>query len=101
MANSKKKKVRVVLLRSNGSGVWIGEFISQDRNAVTITNSHKLWRWRGADGAKTTSGLAKYGPSIEYSRVEHGGTVTVFECCELHEATPLALTRAESAEWAP
>lgn len=95
--NKKSKKTRIVLLRSRDSGVWIGEFVSQDGSSVTLKNARKIWRWRGA---KTTSELALRGCVKEYSRVAEPVNATVLGVCELLESNSAAFEAVNACGWA-
>lgn len=91
------KKIRYVLVRSGQSGVWIGKYVSQKSDSVTLKDGLKIWRWKGAN---TTSELAKKGASKDgYSRVAEPSDVTVFGCCELHESNVGAYNSSLGAGW--
>jgi hypothetical protein len=94
---TKKKSVRYVLVRSGQSGVWIGKFVSQKGDSITLKDGLKIWRWKGAN---TTSELAKHGCCKDgYSRVAEPSNVTVFGCCELHESNVAAYICCLGAGW--
>ena len=94
---TKKKQTRYVLVRSGQSGVWIGKYVSQNGDSVTLKDGLKIWRWKGAN---TTSELAKNGVNKDgFSRVAESSDVTVFGCCELHESNESAYNAARSAGW--
>ena len=92
-----KRERRIVLVRSNMSGVWMGVFVSREGRDVTLTEARKIWRWRGAN---TTSELALVGCVREYSRVAEPVNVTVLDACEVIEATELAFTNVCACGWA-
>ena len=93
-----KRTKRIVVVRSAQSGVWIGEFIKQDGDAVSLKAGRKIWRWRGAN---TTSELALHGCSVGYSRVSAPVDVTVLGCCEVLESNAQALAAVAKCGWAP
>lgn len=91
------KKTRYVLVRSGQSGVWIGEYVSQKGDAVTLKKALKIWRWKGAN---TTSELAATGTKPDgYSRVAQPSDLTVFGCCELHESNSNAYDSTSGTGW--
>lgn len=96
MATKKKIEKRIVLLRSRDSGVWMGEFVSQSGQDVTLTKARKIWRWRGA---KTTSELALRGCVKEYSRVAEAVDVTVINCCEIIDSNADAFAAVNGCVW--
>ena len=87
---------RIVLVRSSASGVWIGEFVSQQDDEVKLKNARKIWRWRGA---KTTSELALRGCAKEYSRVAEPVDATVLGCCEILESNRDAFAAVSACGW--
>ncbi len=95
---SVSKARRIVLVRSNMSGVWMGVFVSRNGRDVTLTEARKIWRWRGAN---TTSELALVGCMKEYSRVAAPVNATVLDACEVIEATELAFSNVSACGWAP
>lgn len=99
MATKKKtnNETRYVLVRSGQSGVWLGKFVSQKGDIVTLKDGLKIWRWRGAN---TTSELATNGTKNDgYSRVAQKSDVTVFGCCELHESNEGAYNSTSNTGW--
>ena len=48
MATKKSNKIKNVIVRSTHAGVFAGELVSQNRDAVVIKNSRRLWYWAGA-----------------------------------------------------
>lgn len=95
---TKKKFGKIVLIRSNMSGVWIGYLKSKKDNEVTLTNALKIWRWRGAN---TTSELAMYGcDSNGYTRVaEPTAEVVVSDVCEIHLSSKKVFDRLAACGW--
>ena len=94
---TKKKTVRYVLVRSGQSGVWIGKYVSQKGDSITLKDGLKIWRWGGSN---TTSELAKNGCTKDgFSRVAEPSDVTVFGCCELHESNEAAYNNSKGAGW--
>ena len=99
MAQKKvKKSVQYVLVRSNLSGVWIGELVKREGMVCVLRNAHKIWRWTGA---KTTSDLALTG-CRKGSRVAPAVTGCIVDAtgCEVIESNALAYAAVASAGWA-
>ena len=85
---------RIVLVRSNMSGVWIGTLqhaaAGHDGVDVLLSGASKIHYW---EGAEATSGLALRGPG-EGSRVcEELDTAIVSGCCEVLLCAPAAAER--------
>jgi len=49
---------KMKVIRSNGSGVWVGEIVSKVGNTVVIKDAIRIWYW---DGAASLSELAQTG----------------------------------------
>jgi len=85
---------QMVVVRSNGSGVWLGRLEARSGDEVTLAEARRAWRW---EGAATCSGLATRGPS--------GGRITepvevviVLGVCEVLLATDTAVARWEAVK---
>ena len=69
---------KVVLVRSRGSGVWIGTLAARSASAaghsVSLTNARRIWSWTGA---AECSQLAMTGPK--------GGKIGVSSAPIVHE----------------
>ena len=77
-----------VVVRSSPSGVWMGELVAQDGAVVTLRDARRAWNW---DGAASCSGLAVRGPRGG-KICEPVATAEVRECCEILEASDVAIT---------
>lgn len=42
------KKLKYVIIRAQGAGVFAGELIAKNGTEVTLKNSRRLWYWSGA-----------------------------------------------------
>lgn len=92
------KKIRYVLVRSGQSGVWIGKFVSQKGDTVTLKDGLKIWRWRGSN---TTSELAHNGvKKDDFSRVAEPVDGIILGCCEILESNVTAFNSSKGAGWA-
>ena len=61
MATKKTEQTnRLVILRSNMSGVWFGRLAEQDAQSRVLTEARRCWEW---DGALSCSNLALHGPA--------------------------------------
>lgn len=54
-----ERKGRAVLVRSSGSGVWVGTLRSRCGTSVYLTEARRVWDWTGA---AECSALALRGP---------------------------------------
>ena len=80
-----------VVVRSSGSGVWIGKLVDAENASVKLENARRAWSWQGAGSC---SALASFGPE--------GGkicapveSVVIHGVCEI-----LQTTEAARAAWA-
>ena len=55
------KRGPLVLVRSTGAGVHVGELVARDVAEVTLANARRLWSWDGANTLNEVSqnGVAK------------------------------------------
>jgi hypothetical protein len=99
MAN-KKKAEKVVIVRTYSAGVNVGTLVSRDGKEVTLRDSHKIWRWRGAE---TLHELAANGAHMsEYTRISKAspGEVVVTEMIEMLDVTdPAVILNLTTARW--
>ena len=45
---TKKSKLKYVIVRAQGAGVFAGELVSRKGTECTLRNSRRLWYWSGA-----------------------------------------------------
>lgn len=80
---------KVVLVRSRGSGVWIGRLVSRMTTAaghsVQLADARRLWSWQGAGEC---SSLALTGPTD--GKIGPMAAPIVHEVLEEHEVTTAA-----------
>ena len=55
-----------VIVRAGGAGVHCGTLTESGGQAVVLTDSRRIWRWRGAS---TLNELSLHGASEEYTRI--------------------------------
>ena len=84
---------QMYLFRTYSAGVHIGEIVpgteSADGRKVTLTNSSRIWRWKGAN---TLSELSLYGPAKEWTRIsERVEEITLTEVIEKIKISDKAL----------
>lgn len=63
MSNQKRG---LVVVRTYGAGVHVGELVSRKGEEVELANARRLWRWRGAN---TLNEVALTGVAEEYTRL--------------------------------
>jgi hypothetical protein len=82
---------RVVVVRSSGSGVWLGYLGEQNDTTrkVVLLEARRAWQWVGA---ASCSGLALHGPSGG-KICEPVARVEVFDVLEVIDATEAAIAR--------
>ena len=90
---------KVCLVRSRGSGVWIGTLVSRAFTAagvtVELTNARRLWSWTGAGEC---SSLALTGPSG--GKIGPASSPIVNEVLEEHVCSDAAVAAvAAVAAW--
>lgn len=77
---------KIVIVRTYSAGVNVGKLVKREGTEVTLADSHKIWRWRGAN---TLHELALRGASMtEYTRISEAapgevlltGVIEVLEC---------------------
>lgn len=83
---------KIFLVRAQLAGVHCGELISLDaaNRLVLLRNSHRIWRWRGAN---TLTELARGGADRSYTRISERapGDQFIFEVFEALEVTDMAV----------
>jgi hypothetical protein len=104
MATKKKaaKKARkLVLVRTYSAGVHFGELVARKGKELTLANTCRIWRWRGAN---TLSEIALRGiepASGGHSRVsECVAENTLTEAIEVLSVTDAAAASIRSCGWA-
>lgn len=90
---------QAVLVRSRGSGVWIGTLVSRHATAaghsVTLADARRIWSWFGA---AECSQLAATGPTG--GKIGIASAPIVHEVLEEHVASPAAIAAvAQIAPW--
>lgn len=78
---------KIFIVRSKYAGVNVGEIVKRYGTEVTLSGSHKVWRWRGAN---TLHELAAKGSSMtDYTRISERapGEVTLTEVIEVIECS--------------
>lgn len=96
-----KLKTRFVVVRSNMSGVWFGEIVSQTKQSITLRGARRVYEWDG--GRLTCSELANLGPgkgsricaAVSYVQIDREGGMEVIDC---HERAAEAFNAAEIAK---
>ena len=89
----------VVLVRSRGSGVWIGTLVARSSGAaghsVQLTSARRIWSWTGA---AECSQLAETGP--EDGKIGVESEPIVHEVLEEHSASSVAIKAIKAIkEW--
>jgi hypothetical protein len=81
---------KVCLIRSRGSGVWIGTMVSRSIHAagvsVELSDARRLWYWEGAGECST---LALTGPTD--GKIGPACSPIVHEVVEEHVCAPAAI----------
>ena len=86
-----------VLVRSRGSGVWMGTLLCAEAQSVSLEDARRLHRWSGAGEC---TALALYGPGADSPRIGPKGSPVVHEVLEVHPATDEAMAAlARIPEW--
>ena len=90
---------KVVLVRSRGSGVWVGTLTARSTSAaghsVSLTNARRIWSWTGA---AECSQLALTGPKD--GKIGATSAPVVHEILEEHAASDACVSAiAAIREW--
>jgi len=89
------------IIRARDAGVHYGTVEAVEGRAVVLTDSRRIWRWRGAN---TLSDLSITGPAKsgdDYTRIAPAvDRIVVLDACEIIPTTEAAATRfAEVSPW--
>lgn len=90
---------KIVIVRTYSAGVNVGELVSRNKDEVILRQSHKIWRWRGAN---TLHELARNGAHMtEYTRISEAspGEVTLLGVIEILDCTPEAAKNLSTPRW--
>lgn len=91
------KKNDIVIVRTIGAGVHVGEIVSQRAQTVTLENAVRVWRWRGAN---TLYELSKYGADHGYTRISEAvESVFLTTVVEIIPCTPKAAANLQESRW--
>lgn len=95
--SQKPNSSTLVVVRTYGAGVHIGELVSHDGQVVVLRNARRLWRWRGAN---TLHEVANRGVSPEYTRLsEVVESITLTTATEIIPATEAARASLTTSRW--
>jgi hypothetical protein len=88
----------VVLVRTIGAGVHVGELLEQNGQVVKLADAHRIWRWRGAN---TLSELSRVGASTkDHTRISERVTeITLLTAIEVIPCTPDAAANLRTPRW--
>ena len=92
-----KQSASVVLVRTTGAGVHVGELVSKEGNSVTLKNAHRVWRWKGAN---TLNELSQKGGDTGYTRISEAvPTITVEGVHEVITCSEAAAVNLRTPRW--
>lgn len=93
-----KKAAQLVVVRTYGAGVHIGELVSVKGQEVVLTNARRLWRWRGAN---TLHEISRSGVSQDYTRLsEPVERISLLSALEVIPVAATASASLTSSRWA-
>lgn len=93
-----KKKSALVVVRTYGAGVHIGELVRREGQDVTLRNARRLWRWRGANSLHE---VATKGVSQDYTRLsEPVESIDLLTAIEVLSVAPEAVSSLTTSRWA-
>jgi hypothetical protein len=98
-AKSSKKTPKIVLVRTYSAGVHVGELVSRNGQEVVLKDSHRIWRWRGAN---TLTELAAHGAHMtEHTRISERapGEVVLTQAIEVIDTSPQAAENLRKPRW--
>lgn len=96
-ANGKRRGPYVVV-RTYSAGVHVGYLTHREGREVVLTETSRVWRWRGAN---TLHEMALHGVSTtEYTRISEQVAVnTLTEATEVIPCTPEATDNLSKPRW--
>jgi len=96
------KKGQYVIVRSSGSGVLFGKYVSHtDTGTVSLEEARQMWKWRTPKGG-TLLDAAKFGVvSAKCKFSVAAGNYTVIGACGIAECTDEAAKSIIETEGAP
>ena len=74
---------KYVIVRCRDAGVHTGVLVSNEGRECVLTNSHRLWYWKPAGGAKFLSGVANHGLDASSKIGEMLERIHLTENCEI------------------
>lgn len=92
---SAAKKSKLVVVRTYSAGVHIGEVVAKTSTTITLKNSRRLYRWKGAN---TLSEVANNGVDMEYSRLSEP-TYNELQWIEIIPVSPAAAMNLTTSRW--
>jgi hypothetical protein len=89
----------LVIIRTRDAGVHVGVLASYDAaaRAVTLSDSRRLWRWRGAN---TLNEVALHGVAEEYTRLSQPvPAIVILDVCEVIPVAASAAASLTTSRW--
>lgn len=88
---------KVVLVRAYGAGVHVGVLMGRSGKVAQLSDSHRIWRWRGAN---TLSEASQKGISQDYSRVsEKVPEIVLSDVIEIMPVSDAAKASLTTPRW--
>lgn len=96
--NSKAPSTKgVVLVRTDRSGVHVGELASRTGSEVTLHHGHRIWRWRGAN---TLHELSQCGADQDWTRIsERVPVILLLDAIEIIPCSEAAAINLTNPRW--
>ncbi len=95
-----QRSAQFVLVRTYSAGVHCGTLVSQDGQAVVLSDARRIWRWKGAN---TLHELSLRGAHLtETTRIsEPVPTITLTQAIEVIPCAPEAVANLSQSRWLP
>lgn len=92
----KKSSKPFVLVRTYMAGVHCGYLEKKEKMEVVLSNTRRIWRWKGAN---TISELSQNGSDEVYTRISEPVPTNTLEAIEIIVCSPTAKANLEKSRW--
>lgn len=93
---SKASGKKAVIVRTYSAGVHFGYLLQQQGREVTLSQSRRIWSWRGANTLNEIA-LRGVGPGSKIS--EPATEIVLTEAIEVITCAPAAVENIEAGRW--
>jgi len=94
--SKKTQQGKPVIVRTYSAGVHFGYLKAKRGREVDLTDSRRIWYWKGAN---TLNEIALHGLDEKNSKVSQPVSLTILEAIEIIDVTPASMKSLESVVW--